>query len=208
MKLYPQFLKRLSTSACVAIGLAAFGASVFAQKSDPVSPNEPKVTLCHNIDNNPHTISVAQSAVPAHLAHGDTLGPCQTDANVTICHRGNTITVSQSAVSAHLAHGDTIGPCSTFASSQSKAIAVAPPTPPPAPTAAVAIEVPMCYKGRTVMVSSTAVQTYLTIGAVLGKCKTDTEQSTTTTTTTATDKAEKSEKSEQANATESTPAKE
>ena len=31
-----------------------------------------KVTLCHN----GHTITVALSALPAHLAHGDTEGPC------------------------------------------------------------------------------------------------------------------------------------
>ncbi|MEJ2746615.1 MAG: DUF5666 domain-containing protein [Anaerolineae bacterium] len=36
-----------------------------------------KVTLCHKPDSkNPHTITVAQSAVPAHLNHGDTLGAC------------------------------------------------------------------------------------------------------------------------------------
>lgn len=32
----------------------------------------PRVTICHK----GKTISVDQSAVPAHLAHGDTLGPC------------------------------------------------------------------------------------------------------------------------------------
>jgi hypothetical protein len=38
-----------------------------------------KVLICHHPPGNPgnaHTISVDQSAVPAHLAHGDTLGPC------------------------------------------------------------------------------------------------------------------------------------
>ena len=36
-----------------------------------------KVTLCHKPDSkNPHNITVAQSAVQAHLNHGDTLGPC------------------------------------------------------------------------------------------------------------------------------------
>ena len=36
-----------------------------------------KVLVCHNASkNNPHTISIAQPAVPAHLAHGDTLGAC------------------------------------------------------------------------------------------------------------------------------------
>jgi hypothetical protein len=36
-------------------------------------PPEKKVTLCHKAKN---TISVGTSAVPAHLSHGDTLGPC------------------------------------------------------------------------------------------------------------------------------------
>jgi hypothetical protein len=35
-----------------------------------------KVLVCHKPDKNAHTLSLPQSAVPAHLAHGDTLGPC------------------------------------------------------------------------------------------------------------------------------------
>lgn len=36
-----------------------------------------KVTLCHHPNQPPNeTIRVSESAVPAHLAHGDTLGPC------------------------------------------------------------------------------------------------------------------------------------
>jgi hypothetical protein len=42
----------------------------------------PKVVICHippgNPDN-PRTISVGEPAVPAHLAHGDSLGPCEDD---------------------------------------------------------------------------------------------------------------------------------
>jgi hypothetical protein len=39
----------------------------------------PKVTICHIPPGNPsnmHTIEVGASAVPAHLAHGDSLGEC------------------------------------------------------------------------------------------------------------------------------------
>jgi len=38
-----------------------------------------KVIICHHPPGNPanaHTIVVDESAVPAHLAHGDTMGPC------------------------------------------------------------------------------------------------------------------------------------
>jgi hypothetical protein len=36
-----------------------------------------RVMICHKPKGkNPHTITVAESAVPAHLDHGDTLGPC------------------------------------------------------------------------------------------------------------------------------------
>ncbi len=42
-------------------------------------PGDGKVTVCHIPPGNPgnaHTISIDSSAVPAHLAHGDILGPC------------------------------------------------------------------------------------------------------------------------------------
>ena len=38
-----------------------------------------KTTICHRPPGNPdnaHTIRVGSSAVPAHLGHGDSLGPC------------------------------------------------------------------------------------------------------------------------------------
>lgn len=35
-----------------------------------------KVLVCHNVSKNPHTISISSSALPAHLGHGDTMGPC------------------------------------------------------------------------------------------------------------------------------------
>jgi hypothetical protein len=35
-----------------------------------------KVLVCHHGDGAPHTISIAAPAVPAHQAHGDSLGAC------------------------------------------------------------------------------------------------------------------------------------
>ena len=46
---------------------------------EPPSPEMPghKVMICHKPNGkNPHVIVVSQSAVPAHLGHGDVLGPC------------------------------------------------------------------------------------------------------------------------------------
>ena len=41
-----------------------------------------KVTICHVPSGNPgnaHTITVSVNALPAHLAHGDSCGPCEED---------------------------------------------------------------------------------------------------------------------------------
>jgi hypothetical protein len=39
---------------------------------------EGKVTICHKPHSkNPHTITIPRSALPAHLDHGDTIGPCR-----------------------------------------------------------------------------------------------------------------------------------
>ncbi len=35
-----------------------------------------KVLVCHKPSKNAHTLSISASALPAHLGHGDTLGPC------------------------------------------------------------------------------------------------------------------------------------
>ena len=46
---------------------------------DLARPGHPKVTLCHHPREDPanvHTIEVSPTAVPAHLAHGDSLGAC------------------------------------------------------------------------------------------------------------------------------------
>lgn len=42
----------------------------------PVEGGQEKVLVCHRPPKTPHTLSIAAPAVPAHLGHGDTLGPC------------------------------------------------------------------------------------------------------------------------------------
>jgi hypothetical protein len=45
-----------------------------------------KVTICHHTHSKKHpfvTITVSKNAVPAHLRHGDTLGPCPSTKNTT-----------------------------------------------------------------------------------------------------------------------------
>ena len=49
------------------------------QQSSAREQYEEKVVICHippGQPENAHTISVSPNAVPAHLAHGDSLGPC------------------------------------------------------------------------------------------------------------------------------------
>jgi hypothetical protein len=60
-----------------AIAAAALGGSPGASTRQYQYPL--KVTICHHTgaETNPFvTIAVSENAVPAHLGHGDTLGPC------------------------------------------------------------------------------------------------------------------------------------
>jgi hypothetical protein len=61
--------KQIALVVIVVALLAAALPMLFAQSS--------KQTVCHKDSKaSAHTITVASSAVPAHLAHGDTLGAC------------------------------------------------------------------------------------------------------------------------------------
>jgi hypothetical protein len=40
------------------------------------NPQSERVLVCHKPGKNQHTLSLPQSAVPAHLGHGDTMGAC------------------------------------------------------------------------------------------------------------------------------------
>lgn len=71
----------------------------------PVGPTK-KIVICHN----GRTLRVDEHAVPAHLGHGDTLGPCAED--VVICDKGSqTKVVSATDLPGYLAHGATLGAC-------------------------------------------------------------------------------------------------
>jgi hypothetical protein len=59
----------------VVVGLAIVASAQGAGKG----AGEVKVTICHIPPGNPgnaHAITVGEPAVPAHLAHGDSMGGC------------------------------------------------------------------------------------------------------------------------------------
>jgi hypothetical protein len=56
---------------------------LFGAVTQPVYASEDhKVSVCHNVLHNPHTIVVDFHAVPAHLDHGDSVGACNVDPDV------------------------------------------------------------------------------------------------------------------------------
>lgn len=80
-------LTALLTPALLLFGLA-WGAT-------PVSAGEAKVEICHFPPGNPdnfHTILISQSALPAHLSHGDVGDTCDAHCE-TMCDDGNACTI-------------------------------------------------------------------------------------------------------------------
>ena len=72
-------------------------------------PPEPDNVVCHNNE----TRVIKESALQAHLNHGDTQGECPPppENEVMVCHDGNSVMVVESQLSVHLGHGDTQGAC-------------------------------------------------------------------------------------------------
>jgi hypothetical protein len=100
--------------------MASVGAAISpAGVPASASQYEKKVTICHRTGSkkNPfRTIRVSRNAVPAHLRHGDALGPCGS-AVFTMCHKtknGNKKTVKVKGarkVQRAMKRGDKLGKC-------------------------------------------------------------------------------------------------
>jgi len=81
---------RLMGAVCVAVLLAALatlGSAALAKGKPPGAGNPSaaqyqyggKVAICHHTHSKKHphhTITISRNALPAHLRHGDTIGPC------------------------------------------------------------------------------------------------------------------------------------
>jgi len=70
-------------SGLLLVPLGLFGSSALAHGGPSAAQYQYKVTICHHTHSatNPGvTITVSSSALPAHMRHGDTMGPCGTAA--------------------------------------------------------------------------------------------------------------------------------
>jgi hypothetical protein len=116
-------MRRGATLAVVSAAAAALAVTGMAAVGSSAGPAaslqyEKKVTICHRTHSKKHpfvTIRVSRRAVPAHLRHGDSLGPCSS-AVFTLCHKtkhgkGTMKVKGARKMERHLKHGDKLGKC-------------------------------------------------------------------------------------------------
>ena len=80
---FERYAAAFGLAAAMLACLAIVGSTAFGKGKPSAAQYQYKVTICHltGSKNNPMvTIKVSSRALPAHLAHGDTLGPCPTQA--------------------------------------------------------------------------------------------------------------------------------
>jgi hypothetical protein len=91
-----RFARRVRLGVIAGLG-AAFAVAAFGPVAGAVSPAgdaasakqyADKVTICHRTGSKKkpfHTIRVSRNALKAHLAHGDSIGPCGPNSVFTMC---------------------------------------------------------------------------------------------------------------------------
>src|SRR5947209_3187640 len=90
MSIHPRHVLPRTSRTCAALLVSAV---VVAAPRIAAGQTEDKVTICHRPPGKPatnaHEIVVALAALPAHLNHSDTLGPCAcADTQGTACGPG------------------------------------------------------------------------------------------------------------------------
>jgi hypothetical protein len=147
-----------------------------------------RITICHKPGTPAQkTLVLPESAIPGHLGHGDTLGPCldltptptitptatpTATLRITICHKPGTpaqktLVLPEPAIPGHLDHGDTLGPCLDLTPTA---------TITPTATPTVSLSITICHKPgtpaqKTLVLPEPAIPGHLDHGDTLGLCE-------------------------------------